>query len=179
MREPEEWTKDWQVWGQWVQDRVTQATTEAIAQAEAIAAGLETQLQALETQLEPTWADLEAATQETLDAVEQQLQTVLDPLNDQIEEVLQGVDQQVEAIAQTLERDVIAPTLTPLMAELDRLATPVNQTLDPWFNGHRACIGCRYYHGQSYGGSMLVCALYPYGPAEPQCPDWQSVWPMD
>ncbi len=179
MREPEEWTKNWEAWGQWLQGAVTQAREEMTTQAEAIATNLEAQLQELESQLEPTLADLEAKAQEALEAVEQQIQTVLAPLDQQLGKTLESVDRQVEAIADTLEREVIIPTLTPLMEELERLTTPVNQTLDPWFNGHRACIGCRYYHGQAYGGSMLVCALYPYGPEEPQCPDWESVWPSD
>jgi hypothetical protein len=37
-----------------------------------------------------------------------------------------------------------------------------------------ACRGCRHYHGQKYGGNLLVCGMHPYGVAEDHCPDWQE-----
>lgn len=37
-----------------------------------------------------------------------------------------------------------------------------------------ACVGCRHYHGQSYGGTLLVCAMHPDGPESDQCPDWSN-----
>lgn len=35
------------------------------------------------------------------------------------------------------------------------------------------CANCRHYHGQVYGGNMLVCGMHPYGPGEEatSCPD--------
>jgi hypothetical protein len=37
---------------------------------------------------------------------------------------------------------------------------------------------CRHYHGQVYGGNLLVCAMHPYGPGEDvdTCPDLDSIW---
>jgi hypothetical protein len=37
-----------------------------------------------------------------------------------------------------------------------------------------ACIGCRHYHGQAYGGNLLVCGMHPSGWEELNCPDWQE-----
>jgi hypothetical protein len=37
-----------------------------------------------------------------------------------------------------------------------------------------ACRGCCHYHGHTYGGNLLVCAMHPYGVEEAHCPDWQS-----
>lgn len=38
-----------------------------------------------------------------------------------------------------------------------------------------ACIGCKNYHGQVYGGNLLVCGMHPYGwDAGGDCPDWES-----
>lgn len=37
-----------------------------------------------------------------------------------------------------------------------------------------ACIGCRHYHGQVYGGNLLVCGMHPYGWETENCPDWES-----
>jgi hypothetical protein len=37
-----------------------------------------------------------------------------------------------------------------------------------------ACQGCCHYHGQVYGGNLLVCAMHPYGVEEEVCSDWQA-----
>lgn len=59
---------------------------------------------------------------------------------------------------------------------VEETAQPIIHTVDPVMNNHPACIGCRHYHGQMYGGNMLVCGMHPYGWEEEKCPDWQSVW---
>ncbi|MFM7423750.1 MAG: hypothetical protein ACKO7W_01900 [Elainella sp.] len=38
----------------------------------------------------------------------------------------------------------------------------------------QACQGCCHYHGQTYGGQRLICAMHPYGVETTVCPDWQS-----
>jgi hypothetical protein len=37
-----------------------------------------------------------------------------------------------------------------------------------------ACIGCRHYHGQAYGGNLLVCGMHPSGWEDDSCPDWEA-----
>ncbi|MBW4645836.1 MAG: hypothetical protein KME23_23090 [Goleter apudmare HA4340-LM2] len=37
-----------------------------------------------------------------------------------------------------------------------------------------ACVGCHNYHGQVYGGNLLVCAMHPHGSDDPTCPDWMG-----
>lgn len=37
-----------------------------------------------------------------------------------------------------------------------------------------ACRGCEHYHGQVYNGSLLVCAMHPYGWEGENCPDWRE-----
>lgn len=39
---------------------------------------------------------------------------------------------------------------------------------------HPACVGCSHYHGQTYNGNLLVCAMYPYGWDGEKCPDWEK-----
>ncbi|MGE5658849.1 MAG: hypothetical protein ACM37W_19805 [Actinomycetota bacterium] len=54
--------------------------------------------------------------------------------------------------------------------------------IDPSFIGyvhptqteHSACQGCRHYHGQVYGGNLLVCGMHPYGVESENCADWES-----
>ncbi len=36
------------------------------------------------------------------------------------------------------------------------------------------CSCCRYYHGSSYGGVTLNCAIHPDGCEGSQCPDWET-----
>lgn len=55
---------------------------------------------------------------------------------------------------------------------------PVEQTVKPMVNEHKPCIGCRNYHGETYGDNpdMLVCGIHPFGYDADSCPDWQSTW---
>jgi hypothetical protein len=55
---------------------------------------------------------------------------------------------------------------------------PMMHTVEPMLNNHSACVGCRHYHGQEYGGNLLVCGMHPYGWESETCPDWESSWKM-
>ena len=55
--------------------------------------------------------------------------------------------------------DEIAPKTTPR---------------DDW---HPACIGCQNFHGRTYEGNLLVCAMHPYGVEGDRCPDWSDADP--
>jgi len=35
-----------------------------------------------------------------------------------------------------------------------------------------SCVGCINYHGQSYGGNKLICAIHPTGVEGDTCGDW-------
>ncbi|WP_341531644.1 hypothetical protein WKK05_36340 (plasmid) [Nostoc sp. UHCC 0302] len=37
-----------------------------------------------------------------------------------------------------------------------------------------ACIGCANYHGQEYGGNVLVCAIHAHGWDNENCPDFNE-----
>ena len=37
-----------------------------------------------------------------------------------------------------------------------------------------ACVGCINYHGQSYGGNKLICAIHPTGVEGDNCGDWEG-----
>lgn len=50
--------------------------------------------------------------------------------------------------------------------EFYRVDTPLQR--------HPVCVGCQHYHGQSYSGNLLVCAMHPYGWEGETCPDWQA-----
>ncbi|BAQ63451.1 hypothetical protein [Geminocystis sp. NIES-3709] len=46
--------------------------------------------------------------------------------------------------------------------------------LKPHPEKHPACVGCVNYHGQTYNGNLLVCAMHPYGWDDETCPDWKE-----
>lgn len=59
---------------------------------------------------------------------------------------------------------------------IDEATQSFTQTIDPFLSERPACVGCRHYHGQVYGGNLLVCGMHPYGWEGEKCPDWQSPW---
>jgi len=64
--------------------------------------------------------------------------------------------------------------------EMDDMITttsrPLVNTVSPALQEHPACVGCSNYHGENYGGNLLVCAMHPYGVEGQNCSDWESVW---
>ncbi len=61
---------------------------------------------------------------------------------------------------------------------LDEFPTDIDgfvSSVEPTAEKYAACIGCKNYHGQVYGGNLLVCGMHPYGwEADGDCPDWES-----
>ena len=55
----------------------------------------------------------------------------------------------------------------------------VSEPEESLFVQHPACVGCRHFHGQYYGGNLLVCGMHPYGWDSENCPDWESDERMD
>jgi len=128
------------------------------------------------------------------------LETIARDVEQFVNEVARGVDDAVESLIDFSEaaleqmEEAIAPQLDVLDREMqgwfeplvDLVVTletslmdttaPITHTVDPIFNEHPACVGCRNYHGQTYNGVMFVCGMYPYGWEGEQCPDWESVW---
>lgn len=51
---------------------------------------------------------------------------------------------------------------------------PFPYTVEPTPEEHPACVGCQHYHGQVYGGNLLVCGMHPYGWDGENCPDWEQ-----
>ncbi|MGD1851996.1 MAG: hypothetical protein ACFCBU_15890 [Cyanophyceae cyanobacterium] len=39
---------------------------------------------------------------------------------------------------------------------------------------HPACKGCQNFHGHSYDGNLLICAMHPYGVDGDRCLDWAA-----
>jgi hypothetical protein len=101
-----------------------------------------------------------------------------------VDTVLAASEELVEELEDTLDEldRVVDPwasaTVSGLTSWLEEALAPVNQIVDPWIQDQPRCVGCRNYHGQTYAGETLICAIHPYGPDETleQCPDWESGW---
>lgn len=137
--------------------------------------------------------DIQAAVNTTLEQTEQLLDVMVGQALEVITPVLDAADDMADELAEQVVENISPPlsqALDDLEAQIDPMVgsvvtwceqtmAPVHQTLTPWLQNHPKCAGCSFYHGESYGGEMLVCALHPTGPQEyDQCPDWDSVWPQ-
>lgn len=125
------------------------------------------------------------------------LETVADEVEQFLLEVVKGVTETVDALADFSEEvaeqwqnatadefnhqtdawlDSVLEAVLGLEAVMGEVAEPMLHTVEPILNQHPACVGCHHYHGQSYGGVPLVCAMHPYGWDAENCPDWESTW---
>lgn len=130
--------------------------------------------------------NLETLAQQSEAWADQVERNLSEDLNHWLEEVDQSLEPLERAIAPEVEaftnqmNAVIEPMVNQLTTALDewftQVSTPLSQTVDPIMQDHHACVGCRNYHGQAYGGNLLVCGMHPYGPEQDQCPDWESTW---
>ncbi len=136
--------------------------------------------------------ELQAAVHQTLEQTEQFLEGLAEQAVDAVAPVLDAADEMADELAEHVVEN-IAPPLSQALEELDaqvdlwlcsmvswceQTMAHIHQTLTPWLQNHPKCAGCSYYHGESYGDQMLVCALHPSGPEQDECPDWDSVWPQ-
>ena len=120
---------------------------------------------------------LDELAEQTLELITPVLDAADDLADDLAEQVMENVAPPLSQALDQLEAQV-EPWVGSAVSWCEQTMAPVHQTLTPWLQNHPKCAGCSYYHGESYGGEMLVCALHPSGPEEyDECPDWDSVWP--
>jgi len=94
-----------------------------------------------------------------------------DEFTEQLQQVSLGVEESLNAFF-----DPILEAYLGFEVTIENTIQPIAHTVDPLLNNHPACVGCRNYHGQAYGGNLLVCGLHPYGWEDEKCPDWESSW---
>ncbi len=125
-----------------------------------------------------------------LDATTRGVEHFFDGFSKDITELMDGVFLASEELADQVQNTLtseIEPKLTewldPLLeaylgfeVTVEQAIQPVVHTVEPLINNHPACVGCRNYHGQDYGGNLLVCGMHPYGWEGETCPDWESTW---
>lgn len=58
--------------------------------------------------------------------------------------------------------------------QFDEIDLSLVTYVEPSPTQQAACQGCRNYHGQVYGGNLLVCAMHPTGVESESCQDWEA-----
>jgi hypothetical protein len=114
------------------------------------------------------------------------IQTVADEVENFLLEVTEIVDTFFE-VTEEITEQVQNTFVNEIDQYLQELAEPfleaywedeVEQSfpysVEPTTEQNPACLGCRHYHGQVYGGNLLVCGMHPYGWEDENCPDWEQ-----
>jgi len=126
--------------------------------------------EALETvaaDVEQFFTEVAQGIDEVLDACVEASEAAIEQLNYSLPEMEQQISGWVDPILEAYLGFEIA---------VGDATQPISHTVDPLMNSHPACVGCRHYHGQIYGETMLVCGMHPYGWETEKCPDWRSTW---
>jgi hypothetical protein len=116
--------------------------------------------------------DMSKGVGETIDALMELTEDVTEEMGQAISPGLSQIDRQMDEWIEP-----ILYALAGLGSSIDQAVEPVTHTVEPMFNQHPVCVGCRHYHGQSYNGVMLVCAMHPYGIVDGSetCPDKEPI----
>ncbi len=132
------------------------------------------------------WSDgFSQAIEQMIRDVESFLADVAEDLNEMIDglaEVTEDLADQFQQMTVQVEEGLstlVDPILEAYLGfeiTVENSIQPITHTVDPILNNHSACVGCRNYHGHSYNGTVLICAMHPYGWEDEQCPDWESTW---
>ena len=126
--------------------------------------------------------------------------SMIEAVADEVEQFFLGINDMVDAFFEITE-EVTEEVQSTLAADIDAFTTlheqflqdltepilgiyweDISEDLDPVFTykveatleKNIACIGCSNYHGQVYGGNLLVCGMHPHGSDDGNCPDWEK-----
>ncbi|MBD2197294.1 MULTISPECIES: hypothetical protein [Calothrix] len=130
-----------------------------------------------------------------MDNWQKDLIDIIETVAEEVEQFFLGMSDMVDAFLELTE-EITEQVQTTIATEVDQylqdLAEPMFEAyweledvvtdLDPGFpysveataEKNPACIGCIHYHGQAYGGNLLVCAMHPHGWDDNNCPDWEQ-----
>ena len=131
-------------------------------------------------QIEKTAADME----EFLTEVGKATESVVSELGDNVSSLIEHFQSDVAIDLDDLVREVVE-VLIVTSDEIDAaLSEEWEYFIDddftsvsyhtPSTKSNPACINCANYHGQSYNGNLLVCAMHPDGYEDRECPDWEA-----
>ncbi|MDZ8027041.1 MAG: hypothetical protein RMX97_20425 [Nostoc sp. DedQUE11] len=120
---------------------------------------------------------------------------IVETVADEVERFFLGMGEMVDTffeLTEEITEQVHSNIITEVDQYLQDLAEPMMEAywdleevvgdIDPGFpysveptaEKNAACMGCTHYHGQVYGGNLLVCAMHPHGYEDENCPDWEK-----
>ncbi|WGV27279.1 hypothetical protein [Halotia branconii] len=130
-----------------------------------------------------------------MEQLQKDLTEIVETVAGEVELFFLGMSEMVDAffdLTEEITEQVQSTFVTEVDQYLQELAEPffsetyweledIMADLDPGFpyeveptpEKNAACIGCNNYHGQVYGGNLLVCAMHPHGWDDESCPDWE------
>lgn len=130
------------------------------------------QLEKTAAEIEKFLVDVGEATESFVDEINDNVGSFLEQFGlDIVEEVDSFIENFVEVINVT--SDEIESVLGDEWEFSDEDFTNV-KFHRPSVQNNPACINCANYHGQSYNGNLLVCAMHPDGWDDENCPDWEQ-----
>ncbi|MBU7582053.1 MAG: hypothetical protein KAF91_03950 [Nostoc sp. TH1S01] len=107
----------------------------------------------------------------------QGMNDMVDSFFDLTEELTEQVQNNIAADVEQYLQEISAPFLE-MYWELEDVVADADPgfpySLEATPEQNPACIGCTNYHGQVYGGNLLVCAMHPHGWDDQNCPDWEQ-----
>ncbi|MGG6296072.1 hypothetical protein ACQ4M4_16920 [Leptolyngbya sp. AN02str] len=122
--------------------------------------------------VEQFFEDVAKGVNDAADAVAEFTEEAFERFEQAIAPSLDDFEQEVEGFV-----DPVIQLISTVEASIMQAMEPVSHTVDPIVNEHPACVGCQNYHGHSYNGEMLVCAMHPHGwTADNDCPDYDGPW---
>jgi hypothetical protein len=99
-------------------------------------------------------------------------------LQKEVDDFLQEVDDFVLKLLQLLieeEEEFEETIFFDLDLSIETNFDFESPSVKPNSQQYSACVNCRHYHGQIYGGNLLVCGMHPYGWDGDNCPDWENL----
>jgi hypothetical protein len=117
------------------------------------------------------------------------LATAIETAADEVEQFFTGLAEALEIVIDEVQTAAIAEIdrqwqefLEPMLEMYWEIEEETNDSelisynypVEPTAEKYPACRGCRHYHGQVYGGNLLVCGMHPYGQEDDHCRDWEG-----
>jgi hypothetical protein len=129
-------------------------------------------LEAIETAVSDMEKFLKDVTEE-LNGMFDELTKISEEITDEVQnKILPDLDEYINDIFEPII-DIYLDLDLDLDVE-DEHFDPFVTYVQPTETEHPACRGCQHYHGQVYGGNLLVCGMHPMGAEGETCPDWEG-----
>lgn len=110
---------------------------------------------------------------EELNAILNELTKISEEMTDEVQnKILPELDEYINDIFEPII-DIYFDLDLDLNGEEEHF-DPFVTYIQPTETEHPACRGCQHYHGQVYGGNLLVCGMHPMGAEAETCPDWEG-----